>query len=223
MATTHFDGEAGGVVFVQLHVGDQRRSREGAFHQVVAEDQVLRKAPVGGATERVHVVDAFADVRSFGEHVLVHVGHLSRVRVDARVARAEPGKARATGGQQADRRARLQNGVPLDHSARPLVKPRPVQRVSQRADELAGRIARQRGVGIQRDDVLDGRQDGEVADYFCESLARTAAQERVELLQLAPLAFVAHPEPLMRIPDPRPVEQVEHCPALGAVLLDSMP
>ena len=42
-------------------------------------------------------------------------------------------------------------------------------------------------------------------------------QKRVELLELAPLAFVAHPDPLVRIPHPRAVEQIEDAGAIVAV------
>ena len=217
MAAAHFGGETRGVVLVQLHVGDQRRAGIAAFHQIVTQDEILREAPGRGLPERVHVVDAFADVGPLGKQVLIHVGHLARVGIDPRFAGTELGKPRAIGREQADGRARLQNGVALDHAAGRRIEPRPVQRMRHRADEFAGGIARQAGIGVQREDVSDGGEDRQIADDLGKRLARTAAQQRVELLQLAAFAFVAHPEALVRIPDARPMEQMEDGHALGAV------
>ena len=67
MAATHFNREIRGVVLVQFHVGDQRRPGIPAFHEIVTQDEIFREAPDGGFSERVHIVDAFADVGSLGE------------------------------------------------------------------------------------------------------------------------------------------------------------
>ena len=217
MATAHFGGETRGVVLMQLHIRDQRRAGIAAFHQIVTQDEILRETPGRGLPERVHVVDAFADVGPLGEQILIHVGHLARVGIDPRFAGAELGEPRAIGREQADGRARLQDGVALDHAAGRRIEPRPVQRMRHRADEFAGGIARQTGIGVQREDVSDRGEDRQIADDLGERFARTAAQQRVELLQLAAFAFVAHPEALVRIPDTRPVEQMEDGHALGAV------
>jgi hypothetical protein len=50
-------------------------------------------------------------------------------------------------------------------------------------------------------------------------LPRSAAQQFVELLELAAFAFVAHPETLVRIPEPRPVEEVKDARSPGTVAL----
>ena len=149
MAAAHFGGETRGVVLLQFHVRDQRRAGITAFHQIVTQDEVFREAAGRGLPERVHIVDAFADVGPLGKQILIHVGHLARVGIDPRFAGTELGKPRAIGREQADGCARLQNGVALDHAAGRRIKSRPVQRMRHRADEFAGGIARQAGIGVQ--------------------------------------------------------------------------
>ena len=67
-------------------------------------------------------------------------------------------------------------------------------------DELARSVARQLGVGIERNDVLDAFQVGGVAHGQCELVARAAAQVAVHVLQLAALALIPHPHAFLRIP-----------------------
>jgi hypothetical protein len=57
-------------------------------------------------------------------------------------------------------------------------------------------VARQLRVSIQRDDVANGRQDGEVAHDFGEGIPAPIAEEAVEFLQLPALALVSHPHSL---------------------------
>ena len=47
---------------------------------------------------------------------------------------------------------RLQDPVPFDHAALHRVEAGLIQRVRQRADQPLGRVARQLGVGVERDD-----------------------------------------------------------------------
>ena len=78
------------------------------------------------------------------------------------------------------------------------------------ADKLPRRVARQLGVGIQRDDVSHLREDRCSTDDERKTVRMTAAQERVQVVELASLAFMAHPDPRLRIPASRAVKQVEH-------------
>ena len=71
----------------EVDVGHQRRAGVAALEKIVAEDQVLREAPADGLREGVHVVDALADERALAEEILVDVGDLPRVGIDARFAR----------------------------------------------------------------------------------------------------------------------------------------
>ena len=111
----------------------------------------------------------------------------------------------------------VENGVTLDHAAGRWIKAGPVQWMRHRADEFAGGIARQRGIGVQREDVLDRGEDRQVADDLGERFARTAAEQRVELFELAPLALVAHPEMFVRIPHARPVKEMKDRYTCGVV------
>ena len=67
MAAAHFGDETRGVVLIQFHIGGQRRAGITAFHQIVTQDEILGKASGRGLLKRVHVVDAFADVRPLGK------------------------------------------------------------------------------------------------------------------------------------------------------------
>ena len=78
-----------------------------------------------------------------------------------------------------------------------------------RADELPRRITRQLRVGVERDDVLHLREDLRRADDHRKGGGVTAAQQRVQIGKLAAFAFVAHPDPRVRIPATRAVKQIE--------------
>ena len=64
----------------------QPRSRVKSFEQIVAQHPVRRNFTVERLLERVDVIDAFADVRTFLEQILVHVRHRKRVRINSRRA-----------------------------------------------------------------------------------------------------------------------------------------
>ncbi len=108
---------------------------------------------------------------------------------------------------------------PRDHARRlgHAAEARPVQRMGHRADELPRRVAGQLRVGVERDDVAHAPQHRRVADDQREAIAGSralvAAQQGVQVRELAALALVAHPHPLARVPAPRAVEQKE---AIGA-------
>jgi hypothetical protein len=77
------------------------------------------------------------------------------------------------------------------------------------ADEAARGVARQLRVGVERDDVTDVGEQSGVGRRDDETRIARAAQQAVELLQLAALALPAHPLPLARVPQPLAVEKVE--------------
>ena len=103
----------------------------------------------------------------------------------------------------------MQDRVAFDDAALAGIVDRPIERVSEVADQGACRVARQLRVGIQGDDVLDRGEDGLIADDVRKRRLRLAPEPGVELLQLAALALIPHPHPLERIPHPRPVKQIE--------------
>jgi hypothetical protein len=64
-------------------------------------------------------------------------------------------------------------------------------------DELPRRIPRQLGVGVEGDDVAHAGQPRGVADDRGETVAGAAAQERIEVGELAALSLAAHPAALL--------------------------
>ena len=76
----------------------------------------------------------------------------------------------------------------------------------------------QPGVAVQRDAVADARQDLRVAHVDVVAGVGRAAQQAVELFELAALALPADPGPLARVPLAHPMEQVE---AVGATLAEA--
>ena len=103
----------------------------------------------------------------------------------------------------------MQNAVPLGDASQAGVEVRAIERVRDDADQFFGGVARQAGVAIQGEAIPDARQDAQVADLDPEAGVGRAAQQPVELLDLAPLALPADPRTLPRVPPPRAMKQVE--------------
>ena len=64
---------------------------------------------------------------------------------------------------------------------------------------------------------LTSRQDRQVADRYGEARVGGAAQQPVELLDLAALALPPHPQPFAGVPLPQAMEQEEAVGAVGGV------
>ena len=188
------------------------------FQQVMAENGVLREASIHRLAEGVHIVNSFPDKRAFQEYILIHVGHLPRVWINARITRKKPHEPRSPGAGQTHSDARLHNAVTLGHNPARDVEPRTVQWMRHCSDQRARGIAWELGVGVERDDIFDGRQDGRVPHHFGKARAGTAAQERVELGELSPFAFVTHPQPFPRVPAARAMKQEKEGLVLGWIL-----
>ena len=71
------------MLFNEVDIGHQCRTRISAFQQVVTENEVLRKASIDGLTKSVYIVDAFTDERPLREKILVDIRYLARLRIDA--------------------------------------------------------------------------------------------------------------------------------------------
>ena len=189
------------IFLVQLHIADDAGARIAAFEQVVAENAVFRKAHVHGAFERIHVIDALAHERTFAEQILIDVRDGPRVRVYARLTAENAGIPCAPLRAHAGADLRLQDAVSTHDDILVRVELRLVERMRQRADQLAGRIPRQARVGIQGDDVADiVAQRHWVTGYAQERIASVPAQQRIERSELAAFAFVTHPAPFAWIP-----------------------
>ena len=198
----------------QIDIGHQGRPGIAAFQQVVTENEIFRKTPIDGLPKGVHIVDALADERPLAENILVDVRHLAGVGIDARLAHEQLGESGLAGTGQADRSARLQNRIAFDNAPFTGIVNRSIEGMGQVADQGAGRIAGQLGIGIEGDDVPDRPEKGRIADDLRESVLRPTPEPGIELLQLAALALIAHPHPLHRIPQPGPVKQIEDARAI---------
>ena len=197
------------VLLVDLHVAEQAGSCITPFDQVVAENLVIRQATFQGAGERVHVVDALADEGTLLEQVLVNVRYRASVGIDAGITAKQPGVDRARGAGQADAHSRLQHRVAGNDLLAVTVEQRTIQRVHHGRHALASDIARQQGVGVQRDHVTHPAQWRDVADDGVEAFLSMATQQGVEFNQLAAFALVAHPHAFARVPATRPMQQKE--------------
>ena len=199
---------AGRKILEQLDVGDQRGAREEPLEEVVAEQRVFRHSPLERALERVDVVDALAGVRAFAEEVLIHVRDGGGVGIDAGRAGEHAPKERALAlGRQGRRDPWLENPISLDDAALARLEAGPVQRVGEGADQSRCGAAGKLGVGVERDHEADRRGHVETLDH--ERRVGRAAEQAIELVQLAALALPAHPATLALAPETPAVEKIE--------------
>jgi hypothetical protein len=82
------------------------------------------------------------------------------------------------------------------------------------ADQCLRGVAGQVSVGIESDAVLHVGQNRQITRCVSKACVAGAAQETVELLDLAALALPSHPHPFFLVPLPIAVEQVEAAAAL---------
>ena len=126
------------------------------LQQIVAKHGVFGKSAIDRPLESIHIIDSFADKRAFLKNILIYVGNCPRVRINARIARKKPDKPRPPGTWQTHANAWLQDAIAFGDDTAHGIEHRPVQRMRHRADKLSGGIAWQLGVGVERDDILDG-------------------------------------------------------------------
>ncbi len=195
------------MLFVEFHVADESGAGMTRFQQVMTQDLVLREASVHGSLEGIHLVNPFSNERAFLENILIHVGNRPRVRINARVAREQPDEPGSSGARQTHAHPRLQNAVAFGNNSAHGIEPRPVQRMRQRSDKLTGGIARQLGVGVERDDIFDGGQNCGLADDLGKAFPTTAAEKGVKFRELSALAFVTHPQAFSGVPAARAMKQ----------------
>src|SRR4051812_18411918 len=173
------------------------------------QQRVLRHGVFERGAERVDVVESLTAEAALAEQVLVGVRYRGRVRVHPGVARIEPREQRAGGAGEGDADPRLQDPIALSDTSDGWVVRRPVQGMADDADEDARRVTRQPGVAVERDAIPDLRQNRPVADRQDETGIGRAAEEPVELLDLAALALPSHPEALAFVPLAQAMEQEE--------------
>ena len=197
------------IVVHQLDIGDQRRAGVDPLEQVVREQRVLGHPPLERRAEGVDVVEPLAGEDPLAEEVLIGVRHRRGVGVDAGVAGVETRKERTGGARHGHADPRLQDAVAFGHAAEGGVDARPVQGMRDDADEGARRLARQAGVGVQGDAVAHAGQQIQLSHHEVEARVGRAAQQAIELLELAAFALPAHERPLARIPQARAVQEEE--------------
>ena len=216
MLTSRVREHARRVVVDDFDVGDQRGARVQSLEQVVREQCVFGHAAVERRRERVDVVQALAGEDAFLEQILIDVGDGGGVRVDAGVPGIRPREQRPGGAGHRHADAGLEDAIALGDAAQARVEPRSIQRVGDDADQGLRGVARQPRVGVQRDAIAHRRQDRQFADLHGEAGVAGAAEETVELLDLAPLALPSHPHLLAGIPAPFAMKQEEAIGVLRA-------
>src|SRR5690606_31424570 len=77
------------------------------------------------------------------------------------------------------------------------------------ADQSPGSVARQTRIAVEGDAVADAAEDREVADTHDEARVVGTAEQAVELVNLASLAFPAHPAAFAVVPASCSVEEEE--------------
>jgi hypothetical protein len=205
----HVGDHARRIVVDDLDVADQRGPRVKAFEEVVGQQRVLRDSVAEGGEEGIDVVEPLPRVDALAEEILVRVGHRGGVRVDAGVARVDAGEERSRRAGEGDAHPGLEDAVPLRDPALRQIEAGPVERVEDDPDQLLGSVAREPRVPVERDAEADLRKDRDVAHLGRVAGVAGAAEQPVELLDLSPLPLPPHPPVLLRVPQPRPMEQEE--------------
>ena len=164
------------------------------------------------------MVEALAGEGAVAEHVLVEVGNREDIGVDAAIGREDAlQEGGFVAGGQRRRDARLQDRVARRHPARLGVDQGTVERMVQLAGEPGHAVAHHARVAVERHHVHDALGQRRLERQECG--VRVAAQQEVQLVQLAALALPAHPALLAFIVDAAAVQQVEQRRALGRVAL----
>jgi hypothetical protein len=197
------------VVVHQFHVRDQCRPRVEPLEEIVRQQRVLRYRLAERRREGVDVVQPLPGEDALPEEVLIGVGHGGRVRVDAGVSGIQPREERARGAHERHADPRLQDAVALRDPADRGIERGAIERMRDDADELSGHAPGQPRVAVERDAVPDLRQHGQIADDGGEARVGGAAQQPIELLDLAALAFPSHPSTFAGVPLPQAMEEEE--------------
>ena len=205
------DSVARGKLLHHFDVGDEARAGKDAFQQIVAEHGAVRDLSAECRLKRVDLVDALAAIGALLEQILVDVGYRERIRIEPIGAREDALEQRPfTADRQRRCHAWLQDAVTRDHQTGATIEARLVERMCDLPDQPLGGPNRQASVGIQRYDIADARwQCGSMPIGRHERRIGGAAEQAVELVQFATLAFPADPRPLALVPKTAPMQQEE--------------
>ena len=204
------------IVVDDLDVRDEGRSRIEALEEIVRQQRVLRHTTLERRGERVDIVQALPRKNAFVEEILVQIGNGGRIRVHAGVAGVRASEERPRRARHRDADSRLHDAVAPGDAADLRVEVRTVQRMGDDADQLFRGVARQAGVGVERDAVAHCREHARLADMDREARVRGPSDQTVEFLELAPFTLPPHPRLFPRVPAPGAMAQKEAIGVLGA-------
>src|SRR5271156_3880187 len=91
-----------------------------------------------------------------------------------------------------------------------------------RSPHLRGGVARELGVGVERDYIAYLEQARQIADHGVEPVS-TAQQQLVQIVQLAAFALIAHPLTLLRIPAARAMQKIKRSATIRTIALLQLP
>src|SRR5207302_8414520 len=98
---------------------------------------------------------------------------------------------------------------------------RAIQRVNGSANQPARGVARQLGIGVERDDIAHPSEERGVASLSDETRVLSAAQQAVQFAQLAAFSFPTHPFVLTGIPTATTMKQMEARPVVAVASVES--
>jgi hypothetical protein len=113
----------------------------------------------------------------------------------------------------------LQNAVAFHDQLALGVVDGAVERMRHRGGQLPRGVARKLRVRVQRDDVLNVRQQRKVARDVRKTFRAPTAQTTIQGGEFATLAFVSHPDALLFVPQTWPVKEVENAGPIALVFL----
>ncbi|SPU76735.1 Uncharacterised protein [Brucella suis] len=204
----HIDIIAGRVIFHDLDVANECAARITTFKKIVAEQRVFRHAAFKRCLKGVDIVKALAGKRALAEQVLIGIGYGKDIRIDTAIDRKDAlEEGRLVAGRKRRRNPRLENAIAAHDLACLLIDDRAVHRVVQLACQMRDSFRRQAGIGIQRHDIFDVFRQALIGGE--EARILIAAQEQVQLMQLAALALPAHPAALLFIEQAAAIQKEE--------------
>ena len=159
------------------------------------------------------VVDTLADEGALVEEVLVEVRDDTRVGIDPGGARGEAAESRPLRARQTHRDSRLDDAVSDRNAGECGMGHGTVEDVRHRSHHLAGCVAGQVGVGVERDHEPHLGKEVCLAGHVGEMASRTAdfraADDGIQVGELPSLAFTPHPDTFACVPCAAAVQQQE--------------
>ncbi len=208
----------GGVVLEQHDIARESRPAMDPLEQIVAQDRVLRSPSLEAPCERIHVVDALADVDTRPEQVLVQVRGGVGVDVEAGVTGEDPVEPRAARTCRRSLHAGLHDRISRGNAPGAFVEDRSIERMRQNPDQPLCAPHRKLGVAVERDDEASAGQPIRRSLVAHVAALGVSAKQPVELLELPALALPAHEASFGRVPARLSVQQVERPGSVLAVL-----